>query len=83
MFCTENIQDFGVTVNQKNALHPLLKDGLPPTEVFTDLTTLIAFLNEHKKVEEPAPEEVDEALGKEKVKKIEEELEEAEGPADS
>ena len=72
LFCTENLQDFGITVNKKNALHPLLKEGLPPTEVFTNLTTLIGFLNEHKKVEEPAPEEVDKALEKEKAKKVQE-----------
>jgi hypothetical protein len=79
LFCTENSQDFAVMVNDKLSLHTVMKPGLPPTEVFSNLASLVSFLNENKAVEEPAPEKVKEAVEREKAKEIERviELEEA------
>jgi len=44
LFCTENSQDFAVEVNNKLSLHTVMKPGLPPTEVFSNLASLVAFL---------------------------------------
>ena len=68
-FCTENLQDFGIEVRSgKNTLHPILSEGLPPTEVFTNIEKLITFLKEQRKVDEPSKEVVEEALEKEREK---------------
>lgn len=66
VICTENLPDFGVSTDGVNALHPLLKSGLPPTEVFTDLESLVKFLREQKPVVEPPQEELEKALESEK-----------------
>jgi len=76
LLCTENDKEFGVETKEgKKTLHPLMKEGLPPTELFTDLASLVTFVEERKAVEEPSPEEVDEALERDKAEEIE--LEEA------
>jgi hypothetical protein len=78
LLCTENLTDFGVeTKDGKKALHPLMKDGLPPTELFTDLASLVNFIKEHGKVVEPGPEEVKEAVEREEAEKREEAIQEA------
>jgi hypothetical protein len=72
LLCTENLKDFGIKLSDgKNAIHPLLKDGLPLTEVFTDLASLVAFIKDRRNVEEPAPDQVKEALEREKAEEVE------------
>jgi hypothetical protein len=70
LFCSENKTDFGIELNKqrtKVALHPRVKQGLPPTEYFMDLTSLVMFLRDRKEVHEPDRQEVGEALEREKV----------------
>ena len=72
LYCTENLKDFGVQLDERrNAVHPLMKEGLPPTDLFTDLKSLLNFLKDHEEVKEPAPEEVNEAIEREKTHEIE------------
>jgi hypothetical protein len=74
LFCTENVKDFCLPLDDDNlAIHPLMREGLPPTNVFKNLRSLVGFVKEHKTVEEPAAEEVNEALEREKTRRIEEE----------
>jgi hypothetical protein len=69
LLCTENLADFGVELHDgKNVIHPCFADDLPPCEVFTNLSALSAFCNEQKKVEEPKPEELQNALERETEK---------------
>ena len=76
LLCTENLRDFGVQLDERrNALHPLMKEGLPPTDLFTDLKSLLNFLKDHEEVKEPAPEEVNKAIEREKSHEIEKEIE--------
>jgi hypothetical protein len=78
LFCTENLKDFCLPLDgDKLAIHPLMRDGLPPTEVFKDLASLVGFVREHKVVEEPAPEELSEALEREKERNSQEQAERA------
>ena len=76
LFCSENWKDFGVEVEKgKYAFHPLMRDGLPPVELLTDLASLAAFLKEHKPVQEAAPAEVEKALERNKQEEIKEKIE--------
>jgi hypothetical protein len=74
--CTENIQDFGVEVKEgKRTLHPTIRDGLPLTEVFSNLKELMEFLNAQRRIEEPTKEEIDKAVEREKAQSIKDQLE--------
>lgn len=76
LLCTENHKDFGVETKEgTKILHPLMKDGLPPTELFTDLASMVGFIEEHKMVVEPGPNEVKEAVEREKAEENEEAIE--------
>ncbi len=76
LLCTENVKDFGLLTDpEKSTLHPLFQEGLPRTQIFTDLATVVTFLHEHKAVEVVAPEVLDEALKREETKEIEEAIE--------
>ena len=63
-FCSENIGDFGLKTKDELVLHPLVKDGLPPTKYATNLQELIAFHQSNAKVHEPPKAEIEEALEK-------------------
>jgi hypothetical protein len=64
-FCTENLDDFGFKGKDKNSLDLRLQDGLPPTEIFTDLKSLMTTLKKTgKKVVPPTPKEQEKALEK-------------------
>ncbi len=66
-FCSENITDFGLKTKDELVLHPLVKDGLPPTKYVTNLRELMAFHESNAKVHEPPEAEIEEAL-EERVK---------------
>jgi PIN domain len=73
LLCTENHKEFGVETSEgTKTLHPLLKEGLPPTQLFTNLATLVGFIKDQRAVQEPAPEELKEALDREEAENIEE-----------
>jgi predicted nucleic acid-binding protein len=74
LLCTENHKEFGVDVDEKKTLHPLMKEGLPPTELFTDLASLVTAIKSQKQVEEPVPEAVEAAAKREDEKETEEEV---------
>ena len=74
LFCTENLQDFCLQLNDKKlAIHPSMRGGLPPTEVFKNLASLVSFARDKRVVEEPAPPEVNAALERERARQIENE----------
>ena len=76
LFCTENWKDFGTEVKSgKFGFHPLMREGLPTVELMTTLASLVAFVEERKPVVEPAPQEVEEALERDKKEEIEKNLE--------
>ena len=76
LFCTENRKDFGLEVEKgQNVFHPLMKEGLPTCELVTSLASLATFLKAHRPVEEPAPEEIEKALERDKKEKVEEKVE--------
>jgi len=73
LFCTENVSDFGVLVDKENAkysLDPAVNDGLPPTELFINLDSLLAFVKEHKVVKEPPPEVLLEAVAQQQTRRV-------------
>ena len=61
LFCSENHTDFGTAVNKRFHLHPILKDGLPPTELFLNLSSLIDYLNKDNNPAEVSARDVDAA----------------------
>jgi PIN domain len=65
LFCTENTKEFGLPVKDKFSLHPLLKQGLPPTELFIEFGSMLAFLKAQKPVETIDPAEEKKALEEE------------------
>ena len=78
LFCTENLRDFGLEMQEKNIanLHRSLATGMPAqTSVLTNLRSLVEFLRSPpEEVREPTSEEVDEAWEREKANRVEEEL---------
>lgn len=71
LFCTENHKEFGLEVEGTMTLHPLMKEGLPPTEMFENLADLVTALRSRKPVEEPAPEEVEAAANRQAAEESE------------
>ncbi|HEY1375384.1 MAG TPA: PIN domain-containing protein [Gemmataceae bacterium] len=61
-FCTDNQTDFGLETSEGLVLHPLVKDGLPPTKYTTTLRELVAFYRSNQPVAEPPNAEIQEAL---------------------
>jgi len=69
LFCSENTNDFAVELEKekrKFALHPRVTKGLPPTEYFVELKSLVKFIRERKEVHEPNELDLSEALEREK-----------------
>jgi predicted nucleic acid-binding protein len=65
LFCTENVAHFGLeTKDGGRFIHPLLRDGLPPSEIFTDLSSLLEFIKTNRSIDEPEQQAVEEALKK-------------------
>ena len=73
LFCTENLDDFGFKVSDKNSLDGRLQDGLPPTEIFTDLKSLLKALKDRKTIQLPTSEELQQALEREAQVAVEKE----------
>lgn len=68
LFCSANTRDFVLENDGKIiGLHPCHAKGLPPSQYFTDLEGLLAFIKKHRKIKEPDPNEVKQALEKEKT----------------
>lgn len=74
-------RDRGFGPIQKNegigTLDETFQEGLPPTQVFTDLSKLVEFVKEKRTVALPTPEQVEE----EKKREIEEKLQHESAPA--
>lgn len=67
LLCTSNLSDFGGAEVEKNkfGLHPVMKEGLPPTELLTKLSFLTKFISEQKEIHEPPAAQVIEAVERE------------------
>jgi predicted nucleic acid-binding protein len=69
LFCTANLKDFGLeTKDGGRIVHPLFREGLPPSEIFTDLASLIDFINTNRPIQEPKAEDIEEALKETTIK---------------
>lgn len=68
-FCSENVSDFGLELQNDVVLHPLLKDGLPPTKFVRTLRDAAVFCKSSAKVVEPSAEAIEAAL-EEKIRSI-------------
>jgi hypothetical protein len=75
MFCSENKSDFGLEMaDGRYVFDPNVSEGLPPTELFLDLKSLVEALRQHREVKRPTSAELDEALERTKEKRIDERL---------
>lgn len=67
-FCSENHNDFAVSVEMKNervfSLHPALKAGMPQVHYVLDLEQLLRFARGADEPDEPTIEAIEEALEK-------------------
>jgi hypothetical protein len=73
LLCTENLDDFGFVrpSSKRNLLDLRLQEGLPPTEIFLDLDSLVKALTESKPIEPPQTKEEFEQVLKTKVEEDE------------
>ncbi|MBA4032627.1 MAG: hypothetical protein C0478_17305 [Planctomyces sp.] len=63
LFVTENYLDFGIDVaDERTVLHPLLTSGLPASQVFKNLESLITFLESKRPIKKVTDEEIENAL---------------------
>ncbi len=73
LFCSENTSDFGLELSDgKWTLHPNVNAGLPATEYFRDLASLVEFAKQDIRIIPPAPDTVKEAVEREEEEAIEE-----------
>jgi hypothetical protein len=72
LFCTENIQDFALDLADNTySLHPELQEGLPPSQLFRNLSSLVDFVTEKHKVQQQEASKIAEALEREKQERME------------
>ena len=75
LFCTENTGDFAVKSSHDAwVFHPRMKEGLPSTELFTDLSSMMIFISEKSPVIQPEDDELEEAVQRDDENKVQEEI---------
>ena len=70
IFCSENHSDFGTKVDSRFYLHPILKEGLPQTELFLNLNSVVEALEANHPQEKVSTTEVVAAAERDREKQI-------------
>lgn len=71
-FCTQNVKDFAVSTDARvTALRLGVREKLPKSSFFTDLTSLVAAAREHIPPDEPDPSKVQDAEDRETARQTE------------
>ena len=69
LLCTENTSDFAVKVGEEFALHPTIADDLPPANLFSNLKSVVEFIEAQKELLAVPAEKVEEAAREEDVER--------------
>ena len=74
ILCTENVKHFGVVADNAGAIHPVLKEGLPHSQILMTLEGVVDFIEKERQVNEPSVDSVEKALETRKIEEMQEDL---------
>lgn len=74
LICSDDRAAYALEDKEKSSLHPVVQEGLPPGELFTTLTALVAFIKKGAKVEQPSAKDIKKSLERKQKQAIEDML---------